>query len=125
VWEAATGRELLTLSGHHHYVTSMAWSPDGERLATGSFDRNAKVWDAATGRDLLTLKGHVSHVSSVAWSPDGKCLASAGRDGVVQVYAMDIDLLMSLARSRVTRNLTLEECRRYLHLDEVPPIPFS
>jgi hypothetical protein len=38
---------------------------------------------------------------------------------------MDIDLLMSLARSRVTRNLTHEECRKYLHLDEVPPIPFG
>jgi hypothetical protein len=36
---------------------------------------------------------------------------------------MDIDLLMALARSRVTRNLTVEECQKYLHLDEVPPIP--
>jgi len=60
-----------------------------------------------------------------ALSPDGKRLASAGGDGIVQVYAMGIELLMSLARSRVTRNLTLEECRKYLHLDKVPPIPFS
>ena len=62
-------------------------------------------------------------VRSVVWTSDGKRLLSAGDDGIIQVYAMDIDLLMSLARSRVTRNLTPEECQKYLHLDEVPPIP--
>ena len=61
----------------------------------------------------------------MAWSPDGQRLATAGDDGIVHVYAMGIDLLMSLARSRVTRNLTLEECRTYLHLDAAPPIPFG
>jgi hypothetical protein len=50
-------------------------------------------------------------------------LASGGEDRIVQVYAMDIEVLMSLARSRVTRNLTLGECRKYLHRDEVPPLP--
>jgi hypothetical protein len=54
-----------------------------------------------------------------------KRLASAGDDRIVHVYAMDIEILISLARSRVTRNLTLDECRRYLHLEEVPPIPFG
>jgi WD40 repeat protein len=93
-------------------------------LVTGSDDRVA-VWDAATGRELLTLKAHGEAVLSLAWSPDGKRLASASRDRLVQIYAMDIDLLIHLARSRVTRNLTLDECRRYLHLDAVPPIPFS
>jgi hypothetical protein len=52
-----------------------------------------------------------------------KILVSGGEDGTMQIYAMDIDLLMLLARSRVTRNLTLEECKKYLHFDEVPPIP--
>ena len=85
----------------------------------------ARVWEAATGQELLTLEGHKDWVWSVAWSPDGKRLAAAGEDGVVQLYAIDIELLMLLARSRVTRNLTLKECRKYLHLDEIPPIPFS
>jgi WD40 repeat protein len=125
VWDAGTGRELLTLKGHEDNVDNVSWSPDGRRLATGSRDSTAKVWDAETGRELLTLKGHESWVRSVAWSPDGERLATAGKDGIVQVFAMDIDLLMSLARSRVTRNLTLEECRKYLHTDEVPPIPFG
>ena len=50
VWDAATGKELLTLSGHEVGVSSVAWSPDGKRLATGSEDNTAKVWDAETGR---------------------------------------------------------------------------
>jgi WD40 repeat protein len=51
---------------------SVAWNPDGSRLATASDDRTAKVWDAATGKELLTQSGHSSEVSNVAWSPDGK-----------------------------------------------------
>ena len=64
VWDAAGGRELLTLKGHTaRYLLvvgpdqSVSWSPDGTRLATGSGDGTAKVWDAAAGRELLTLGG--------------------------------------------------------------------
>ena len=55
----------------------MAFSPDGQRLASASHDGTVKVWDAATGQETLTLKGHTGVVSSVAFSPDGKRLASA------------------------------------------------
>ena len=61
--------------------------------------------------------------SQLAPSSQDKRLPSAGDDRIIQVYAIDIDLLLSLARSRVTRNLAPEECKKYLHLDEVPPIP--
>src|SRR5262249_55566773 len=54
VWDAAGGRELLTLRGHTGPVRSLAWSPDGARLATGSHDGTAKVWDAAGGRERRT-----------------------------------------------------------------------
>jgi hypothetical protein len=123
IWEATTGREMLVLSGHRGAVSSVAWSPDGERVATRSADHTARLWEPAKGRELLTLPVAWEPVTSVAWSPDGKRLASAGEDRTVQVYAMDLELLMFLARSRVTSNLTLEECRKYLHVDEVPPIP--
>ncbi len=101
----------------------MAYSPDGKRLATASEDQTAKVWDAETGKELLTLRGHSGSVYGVAYSPDGKRLATASADGTVQVYAIDIHELLNLARSRVTRNFTPEECQRYFQSQTCPPLP--
>jgi hypothetical protein len=86
VWDAASGRELLTLKGHTGLVYSIAWSPDGTRLATASIDQTAKVWDAASSRELLTLKGHRSNVWTVSWSPDGTRLATGSLDGTAKVW---------------------------------------
>jgi WD40 repeat protein len=49
VWDAQTGQELLTLKGHTNLVTSVAFSPDGQRLVSGSADDTVKVWDASLG----------------------------------------------------------------------------
>jgi WD40 repeat protein len=76
MWDAATGQATLTLR-HTGDVTSLAFSPDGKRLASGSLDKTVKVWDMATGEETLTLK-RASQVMSVAFSPDGMRLASGG-----------------------------------------------
>ena len=124
VWEAGTGRELLTLSGHQGWVIGIAWSPDGSKLlATASDDRTAKVWEAGTGRELLTLRGHQHSVQSIAWSPDGTKLATASADNTAQIYAFDRRQLLRLVRSRITRDLTPDECRRYLDTEGCPPLP--
>ena len=102
---------------------AVALSGDGRLAVSASGDKMVKVWEVESGRELITLQGHTRGVQCVAWASDSRVLISGGADGIMQVYAMDIDLLMSLARSRVTRNLTPEECRKYLHLDDVPPIP--
>jgi WD40 repeat protein len=92
VWDASTGRELLSLGGHTGRVSRVAFSPDGRRLVSASADATVKVWDAQTGGEILTFCGHSKAISSVAFSPDGKRLASATSnwpnlaDGEVKVW---------------------------------------
>ena len=118
VWDAQTGTELMTL-GHGGVVLSASYSIDGQRIVTGSGygDNTVKVWDAQTGKELITLKGHESGVMSAAYSPGGKRIATAGGDGIVQIYTTDMDELLQIAESRVTRQLTAEEKEKYGILD--------
>src|SRR5438105_11784011 len=57
---------------HDRTVLSMAYSPDGKTLASGSEDKTIKLWDVQSGKELATLRGHTERVLSVAYSPDGK-----------------------------------------------------
>ena len=116
VWDAQTGQEFMTLT-HDGGVKSASYRPDRQRIVTTSFDRTVKVWDANTGQELTTLKGHESWVLSAVYSPDGKRIATAGSDGIVQIYTTDMDELLQIAESRVTRQLTAEEKERYGILD--------
>jgi WD40 repeat protein len=86
VWDAHTGQEVHTLKGHTEPVTSVAFSPDGQRLVSASQDNTIKLWDAQTGQLALTLKGHTEPVTSVAFSPDGHRLASASMDQTVKIW---------------------------------------
>jgi WD40 repeat protein/tRNA A-37 threonylcarbamoyl transferase component Bud32 len=67
-------------------VTRVAFSPDGRRIATGSWDRTVRVWDTHKGQEVLSLTGHTGPVLSVAFSPDGRRIASASIDGTVKVW---------------------------------------
>src|SRR6266702_3650208 len=67
-------------------VFSVAWSPDGKRLALGYADGSGQIRNATTSGILYTVQSHMGHVWAVAWSPDGKRLASAGSDHIVQVW---------------------------------------
>ncbi|MBK9603011.1 MAG: PD40 domain-containing protein [Anaerolineales bacterium] len=122
IWDAKTGNELFSLSSHSAGVSDVAYSKDGRFLATASYDKTAKIWDALTGRELLTLYAP-NALTGVAFDPDGTKLAVASRDGTYRIYLLRIEDLIALAKSRVTRQLTLEECQQYLHLEACPAAP--
>src|SRR6185437_12602676 len=71
---------------HARAVRSLAWSPDGQWLCTGSEDSTARVWAASTGTLVSTLRGHAIPVTSVVWSPDGQRLCTGSYDGTARVW---------------------------------------
>jgi WD40 repeat protein len=75
-----------TLKGHEDSVGSVGFSPDGKKLASGSYDKTIKIWDVTTGKVLNTLKGHEGWVGSVGFSPDGKKLASGSYDKTIKIW---------------------------------------
>jgi WD40 repeat protein/class 3 adenylate cyclase/tRNA A-37 threonylcarbamoyl transferase component Bud32 len=85
-WQRQLHLFLQTFRGHFDSVLSVAFSPDGQRIATGSGDGMAKVWEAASGKELLTLKGHRGYVWSVAFSPDGQRIVTGSEDATAKVW---------------------------------------
>ena len=75
-----------TLTGHSKSVYSVAYSPNGQTLASGSWDNTIKLWNVKTGNLLQTLEGHSKDISSVAYSPDGQTLASGSVDGTIKLW---------------------------------------
>ena len=120
MWDWTTGQRVAAFARNTGFVVDMAFSADGTRLATAGGDGTVRVWDPRTGEQLLVLRGHKGSVSSVAFSPEGSRLASAGADGTMRIWALDVDDLVEIAENGLTRTLTDEECRQYLHTERCP-----
>jgi WD40 repeat protein len=85
-WNTNVHRRVHVCKGHHEFVSDVAFSPDSQAVASGSWDGRVKLWDPRTGREIRTLSGHTSGVVSVAFSPDGKHLYSGAWDGTVRIW---------------------------------------
>src|SRR5206468_1649666 len=86
----ATGQTLAQppaeFKGHQGLIFGVAFSPDGQTLATASFDNTVKLWDFATGKEKMTLKGHTKPVYAVVYSHDGTLIATAGDDNSIRIW---------------------------------------
>ncbi len=115
VWDASTGKELRLLATGAP-VTDLVFSRAGDRLAIGTIDESSstRIWDWPSGVEALKLP---EGGDQLAFSPDGKLLAGVQDRPTpfVHVWTLDPKRLLEIARHRVTRSLTEDECRRYLH----------
>ncbi|CEJ62717.1 hypothetical protein PMG11_11209 [Penicillium brasilianum] len=89
IWDSDTGQFVSAPEGHSEAVTSIAWSPNGSRLASASSDKTVRIWDPSTGKCASTLQGHSDSVRSISWSLDGSRLASASDDTIVSIWNPD------------------------------------
>ncbi|MGL6072773.1 MAG: WD40 repeat domain-containing serine/threonine protein kinase [Fimbriiglobus sp.] len=85
IYDAASGQQMIELSGHGGPVRSIAWHPTENRTVTASVDGTARVWDTTRNRPVVTLDLGAP-VRCVAWSPDGNSLAAAAESGTIHVW---------------------------------------
>lgn len=93
LWDAATGAVGPVLTGHRDFVRTVALSPDGGQVLTGSNDGTAMLWDAATGAAGPVLTGHESIVAAVSFSPDSRQVLTGANDATARRWHITFDAL--------------------------------
>ena len=126
IWNISTGsnlrdqdRILYRLIGHSNTIFEATFSPNGDILATSGFDGTIRLWDMESGQESLILAENAGG-PDMDFSPDGRFLVLAGGDGTARAFVISLDDLIELAKSRLSRSFTLEECQKYLHMESCP-----
>jgi len=89
IWDILRDEEYARLHGHGKSITDIAWSPNGQYIASGSRDKSAIVWDVQNKKIHLALDGHNAFVGAVKWNPESSKVATASADGVVRIWKID------------------------------------
>lgn len=114
IWNLAS-RSSHVLVGHTNGIVSLTFSPDGRHLASGGIDGSLRLWHLSPPYEHWNLSTDDSVILVLAISSDNKRIVATNKNGEVRTYALDIEELMRVARTRVCRPLTKEECANYLH----------
>jgi WD40 repeat protein len=121
MFDSTSGEQVEAFVGHTGKVTDAAVSPDGKVLATTGLDGTIRLWDTSTGEETLRIEDSQAF-TSVDFSENGSQLLVAGDFGV-RVYEVNTQNLIDLARSRLLRWWTPEECFQYLGTTDCPVPP--
>jgi WD40 repeat protein len=85
LWDLTTGEQRWSIVAHDDSVVEVAFDPNGQRIASASFDKTVKLWNATNGEPIFTFRGHIARVTCVAFNQDGRRVACGGDDGTLRI----------------------------------------
>jgi WD40 repeat protein len=107
VWDIHAARSIAILTGHEKEILRSAFSPDGRRILTSSYDKSVRIWDAQNGQLLHLLSGHRDWVTIAAFTPDGRRIVTGSTDRTARMWDVETGLqVAALKCSAIVRDLS-------------------
>jgi len=118
--DTATWKPTASLVGHPGVIKDLEVSPDGTKIASADFSGLVRIWDLQSGKPLQDVPFTDTPIENVEFLDDSHLLVAPAHGTDTVIVTLDVDELLRIARSRLTRGFTREECRTYLHVDKCP-----